>query len=176
MSKNCCSTDSERLHCCCQLPNEVWDIDRTHACYSFYLQQTGRCRRLIKTKSYPGAVPNFIRQKHWPLRLARMPGDEDLLQSFDVPGAIHRVLYVRESYLLNLWRPGLPLQLGGNPVPPNTWFRDPTWVHVPNGISIGSQKFIYTSLFTVQVETKTYTQTYYKKIEKKHKNTYLTNN
>jgi len=43
-----------------------------------------------------------------------LPEDEDLLQSFDVPDAIHRVLYVRKPCLLELWQPGLkgmPLSL-----------------------------------------------------------------
>ena len=41
--------------------------------------------------------------KHRPLRMARLPGDEDLLLSFDVPDAILRVLYVRKPCLLELW-------------------------------------------------------------------------
>ena len=44
--------------------------------------------------------------KHSPLHLARLPEDKDLLQSFNVPGAIHRILYVWKPCLLELWRPG----------------------------------------------------------------------
>jgi len=43
-----------------------------------------------------------------------LPKDQDLLQSFDVPGAIHYVLYVEKPCLLELWRPGrdgMPLLL-----------------------------------------------------------------
>jgi len=56
------------------------------------------------------------------------------LQSFDVPGAIHRVLDVRKPYLLALWRPGqdeMPLfaetgglaDRGGRCAAPTQWRR-----------------------------------------------------
>ena len=48
------------------------------------------------------AVPNLIRL----IALTTSHGEvawEDLLLSFDVPGAILRVLYVRKPCLLELW-------------------------------------------------------------------------
>jgi len=49
------------------------------------------------------AVPNLIRLKALTTSHGEVAGDEDRLLSFDVPGAILRVLYVRKPCLLELW-------------------------------------------------------------------------